>query len=75
MCSGTQYWANIGRLVYGLSERALLDLTGNHAQNPTLDLPSRLVFDAGQKKVEVLGPVREMQEEIISLHLGFWNSP
>ncbi|NJR20228.1 MAG: nucleoside deaminase [Hyphomonadaceae bacterium] len=43
MCAGTQYWAHIGRLVYGLSERDLLALTGNHAENPTLDLPCREV--------------------------------
>jgi tRNA(Arg) A34 adenosine deaminase TadA len=41
MCAGTQYWANIGRLVYGMTERRLLDLTGNHGENPTLDLPCR----------------------------------
>ncbi len=34
MCAGTQYWANIGRLVYGMSERRLLQLTGNHQENP-----------------------------------------
>jgi len=73
MCSGTQYWANIGRLVYGLSERELLDLTGNHAQNPTMDLSSRAVFGAGQKKVEVIGPVHALQEELVALHLGFWS--
>ena len=44
MCAGTQYWANIGRLVYGMSERRLLQLTGNHEENPTMDLPSRTVL-------------------------------
>jgi tRNA(Arg) A34 adenosine deaminase TadA len=73
MCSGTQYWANIGRLVYGLSERELLDLTGNHAQNPTMDLSSRAVLGAGQKKIEVIGPVPELQDELIDLHVGFWS--
>lgn len=72
MCSGTQYWAHIGRLVYGLSERQLLDLTGNHEQNPTMNLSSREVFAAGQKTIEVIGPVLEMQGELIQLHLGFW---
>jgi tRNA(Arg) A34 adenosine deaminase TadA len=38
MCAGAIYWAGIGRLVYGLSEHRLRELTGNHPENPTLDL-------------------------------------
>ena len=34
MCAGTQYWANIGRLVYGMTERRLLDLTGEPRREP-----------------------------------------
>jgi tRNA(Arg) A34 adenosine deaminase TadA len=41
MCAGAIYWAGIGRLVYGLSEHRLRDLTGNHPENPTLNLPCR----------------------------------
>ena len=73
MCAGTQYWANIGRLVYGMGERRLLELTGSHDENPTMDLPSRDVFAAGQKRVEVIGPVPEMEEEIAALHRDFWH--
>lgn len=72
MCAGTQYWANIGRLVFGMTERRLLDLTGNHADNPTMDLPSRTVLAAGQKHIEVIGPVAEVEAEIAALHLNFW---
>ena len=72
MCAGTQYWAHIGRLVYGMTERRLLELTGNHAENPTLDLPCREVFARGQKAVEVIGPVVEVEDEIAALHRGFW---
>jgi len=74
MCAGTQYWAHIGRLVYGMSERRLLELTGNHEQNPTLDLPCREVFARGQKLVEVFGPFAEVQAEIAALHQGFWRA-
>jgi tRNA(Arg) A34 adenosine deaminase TadA len=73
MCAGTQYWAHIGRLVYGMSERRLLDLTGNHAENPTLDLPCRDVFQRGQKAIEVVGPVPAVEEEIAELHRTFWS--
>ena len=72
MCAATQYWANIGRLVYGLDERRLLALTGADAENPTLDVPSRHIFSHGQKAIEVFGPFAEVEEEIASLHRGFW---
>jgi tRNA(Arg) A34 adenosine deaminase TadA len=72
MCAGTQYWAHIGRLAYGMSERALLALTGDHPENPTLDLPCREVFARGQKAVEVIGPVPAVEAEIAELHRVFW---
>lgn len=72
MCAGTQYWAHIGALLYGMSERELLQLTGAHPENPTLDLPCRDVFSRGQKPITVIGPVPEMQEEIAALHRDFW---
>lgn len=72
MCAGTQYWANIGRLVYGISERQLLDFTGNNSENPTLDVPSRYVFDNGQKAIRVWGPIDAVSDEIAALHVAFW---
>ncbi len=72
MCAGTQYWAHIGRLVYGLSERQLLQITGNHPQNPTLDLPCAEVFARGQKSIEVIGPVVQLHAELCDLHRRFW---
>ena len=72
MCAGTQYWAHIGRVIYGLEERALLALTGDHAENPTLDLPCRDLFARGQKDVRVIGPVSAVAEEIAALHRRFW---
>ena len=72
MCAGTQYWAHIGGMVYGMEERHLLQLTGNHAGNPTLDLPCREVFAHGQKNIRVWGPVAEVEQEIAALHVAFW---
>jgi tRNA(Arg) A34 adenosine deaminase TadA len=74
MCAGTQYWAHVGRLVYGMSETRLLELTGNHAENPTLALPCREVFARGQKGVQVQGPIAEVEDEIAALHRRFWHS-
>ena len=72
MCAATRYWANIGTLVYGMTEARLLQLTGNHGENPTMDLPCREVFARGQKAIEVIGPVAEVEAEIAALHLDFW---
>jgi tRNA(Arg) A34 adenosine deaminase TadA len=72
MCAGTLYWAHIGSLVYGLSERELLRHTGAHPENPTLDLPCREVFARGQKAVQVIGPMPDVQQEIAALHRQFW---
>src|SRR5688572_18281321 len=52
MCSGTIYWVGIGRVVYGLGEHEMKALTGAHEENPTLDLPCRTVFAAGQRDTE-----------------------
>jgi tRNA(Arg) A34 adenosine deaminase TadA len=72
MCAGTVYWANIGRVVYGAEESALLALTGDHPENPTLSLPCRELFARGQKAIEVIGPVLEVADEMIATHRGFW---
>jgi tRNA(Arg) A34 adenosine deaminase TadA len=70
MCAGAIYWAGIGRLVYGLSEHRLRGVTGNHPENPTLDLPCREVFESGQRPTEVVGPL--IEDEAEALHEGVW---
>jgi tRNA(Arg) A34 adenosine deaminase TadA len=70
MCAGAIYWAGIGRLVYGLSEHRLRQLTGDHPENPTLDLPCREVFASGQRATEVVGPL--LEDEAAALHEGVW---
>src|SRR4051812_16099312 len=70
MCAGAIYWAGIGRLVYGLSEARLRIVTGNHPENPTLDLPCREVFRSGQRPTEVIGPM--LEDEAETLHAGAW---
>jgi tRNA(Arg) A34 adenosine deaminase TadA len=70
MCSGAAYWAGVGRVVYGLGEHEMKAITGNHPENPTLDLPCRTVFASGQRPVEVIGPM--LVEEAAKLHEGVW---
>jgi tRNA(Arg) A34 adenosine deaminase TadA len=70
MCSGAIYWAGIGGVVYGQAEKSLRAMTGSHGENPTLDLPCRVVFAAGQRLVEVVGPL--LEDEAAALQEGFW---
>ena len=70
MCAGGAYWAGLSRVVYGLSETRLRNLTGNHPENPTLDLPCREVFARGQRAVIVIGPL--IEDEAAAVHDGFW---
>jgi tRNA(Arg) A34 adenosine deaminase TadA len=70
MCSGAAYWTGIDRVVYALSERRLLELTGDHPENPTFSLPCREVFARGQRPIEVFGPA--LEDEAARAHEGFW---
>ncbi|CAH0156964.1 MULTISPECIES: nucleoside deaminase [Pseudomonas] len=71
MCAGAVYWTGVGRVVYALSEHALLGLTGDHPENPTFSLPCREVFARGQRTVSVFGPMLEV--EAAEPHKGFWS--
>ena len=71
MCAGGTYWSGVGRVVYGMSEKSLLELTGSDPENPTLSLPCRQVFAAGQRPTEVIGPLREDEARVA--HAGFWH--
>ena len=70
MCAGAIYWAGIGRVVYGQTEKALKAQTGAHEENPTLDLPCEVVFEAGQRPTEVVGPL--LEDEAAALQADFW---
>jgi tRNA(Arg) A34 adenosine deaminase TadA len=70
MCSGAIYWCNIGRVVYAMSERRLLEITGDHPENPTFSLPCRDIFARGQRTVSVVGPL--IEDEAAVVHEGFW---
>ena len=75
MCSGALYWANVGRLVYGLTEHRLLEMTADNPENPTFSLPCREVLERGQKDIVVVGPVEdaELEKRIVEDHKGFWD--
>jgi tRNA(Arg) A34 adenosine deaminase TadA len=70
MCAGAAYWAGVGRVVYGLSEHDMRALIGPHPDNLTMDLPCRVVLGAGQRVIEVVGPL--LEDECRAVHDGFW---
>ncbi len=72
MCAGAIYWAGIGRVVYGQTEKALKAETGAHDENPTLDLPCAMVFAAGQRSTELIGPL--LEDEAAQLQIDFWKA-
>ncbi len=74
MCTATAYWANVGTIAYGVSEKALLDCTGAHPENPTMDLPCRDVVSRGQKPISVYGPIDAVQETLLAPHTQFWRA-
>ncbi len=71
MCSGAVYWAGVGRVVFGMREHDLKALIGPHPENLTLDLPCETIFAAGQRKIEVIGPL--LQDEAAAIHVGAWD--
>lgn len=70
MCSGSVYWAGVGRVVYAFGEDGLRALTGDDPENPTLAIPCRDVFAAGQRDTTVVGPM--LADEAVIVHQGFW---
>ncbi len=69
MCAGAIFWGNIRRLVFGLSEKGLYQITGPAEM---LSLPSRDLFALGSKVIAVVGPL--LESEAREVHLGFWTT-
>ncbi len=74
MCTGALYWTNVGRLVFGATEKDLLRFTGDNEENPTFSLSSREVVKHGQKDIAIEGPTDDesLLEIICRDHVGFW---
>ena len=70
MCAGAIFWAGISRVVFGLSERGLLEVAAVHPGGSFLNLPCAEVLARGDHAVEVLGPL--LEDEARQAHLGFW---
>jgi tRNA(Arg) A34 adenosine deaminase TadA len=73
MCSGTIYWSGIGRVIYAAAEDKLKQLTGdNNDENLTMSLPCRTVLNAGQRDIEVLGPIAEWESKVLQECSIWW---
>ncbi|KAK5940000.1 hypothetical protein PMZ80_007418 [Knufia obscura] len=73
MCAGTIYWTGIGRLLYAASEARLKELTGsNNNENMTMSLPCRTILQAGQRAVEVIGPVSTWEQKVVDESGKWW---
>ena len=74
MCAGTTYWAEIGAVVFGMTERRLGEMTGDDPENPTQDLECRVIFASGRRPVDVRGPFEELEDRIVAQHLAYWRT-
>ena len=74
MCAGSIYWAEIGAVVFGMTEKRLGELTGDDPENPTQDLECRVIFKSGQRPVVVRGPYAELEQEIADQHIKYWKA-
>lgn len=72
MCAGAMYWAGIRRVVYGQAEHDLKTAAGLDPGNPTMSLPCRTLFAAGQRQVEVVGPL--LADEAGEPQTDFWKN-
>jgi tRNA(Arg) A34 adenosine deaminase TadA len=69
MCAGAIFWANIGAVVFGLSEKSLYEIIGWDSDE-VLYLPCREIFTRGMRPTRVIGPL--LEEEAREVHQGFW---
>lgn len=71
MCSGAIFWSGIGRVVFALGDDAFYALVREEMTEPEILLiHADVVLGQGNRPVEVIGPVHEV--EAIEPHRGFW---
>ena len=69
MCSGAIYWANIRRVVFGLTEPRVRNLR-KVARETSLQMRCEAVLATGEQVTEVIGGV--LEDEAIVSHLAYW---
>lgn len=72
MCAGAIYWANIRRVVFGLSEGHLRTLRNVSEPTAALTMGCQAVLMTGGHPTEVVGGV--LEDQAIEPHLAFWRA-
>jgi tRNA(Arg) A34 adenosine deaminase TadA len=70
MCAAALFYTGVGRVVYGLSNAAILHLRNARPHTAGLSLSCREVLATAAEPVEVLGPCLEAEAE--APHRGYW---
>ncbi|NRA67019.1 MAG: nucleoside deaminase [Pseudobacteriovorax sp.] len=66
MCAAAIYWVGIREVIFGLSAKALGELTTG-----SLLIPADNIFDCGRYRTKLVGPI--LTKEAKKVHLGFWS--
>ena len=72
MCAGAIYWANIGRVVYGIDAVRLRVFRGERLDQRDAELFCRDVFNSSPHPIDCVGPA--LIEESSTSHQGAWKS-
>lgn len=70
MCAAALFYTGVGRVVYGLSNAAILHLRNAQPHTAGLSLSCREVLATAAEPVEVVGPCLEAEAEVP--HRGYW---
>ena len=70
MHTGAIYWANIGRIVFPATEKAVLDASAEkeHSDFPMFNFGYREVLVRAQKGIVVDGPYDGLTETTLDMH-------
>ena len=70
MCAGAIFWANIGRVVFGIDAERLRLFPGDRGDQRDAELSCRDVFAASPHPIECIGPA--LIGEASAAHEGAW---
>ena len=70
MCAGAIFWANIGRVVYGIDAVRLRAFRGEWQDQRDAELSCRDVFNASPHPIDCIGPA--LVAEASASHEGAW---